>query len=454
MEPVKINDLVRAVNGRAASFGERTFQDVSTDSRTVREGEVFFAIAGERLNGHAYVSSALERGAAAAVVAEDRPEWPSERVIRVPDTTAALLDFAAWYRRGFDVRPVAVTGSVGKTTTKEMVAAVLSADGPTLKTQGNQNNEIGLPKTLLSLNRKHKYAVIEMGMTGLHQIDSLSEASCPEIGLITNIGVSHLETLHTRENILRAKLEICAGIPDGGTLIVNADNDLLGTVRTDRLRLFTYGMHSAGADVRILRYQEEQAKTSLTLCWEGREYDAEIPCIGEHNVYNAAAAFAAGVRMGIPAEKVIPALLTYEPTGMRQRMVQFHNMLIVEDCYNAAPDSMQAALRTLSRLGTGRKIAVFADMLELGPVSEESHAALGTWTAASGTDMLLCYGPRTGKTVLAAREAGMKEAYHFDSKDELTLFLTAHAREGDCILVKGSRSMALEDVLHNFYAAK
>ena len=427
---------------------------MSTDSRTVREGEVFFAIVGERLNGHEYVSAALERGAPAAVVSEERPEWPSDRVIRVADTTAALLDFAAWYRRRFDVRPVAVTGSVGKTTTKEMVAAVLSADGPTLKTQGNQNNEIGLPKTLLSLTRKDKYAVIEMGMTDLHQIDALSLATRPEIGLITNIGVSHLETLKTRENILRAKLEVCEGIPDGGTLIVNKDNDLLGTVRTDWLRLLTYGMRSEDADVRVLRYQEELARTTLTIRWEGREYEAAIPCIGEHNVYNAAAAFAAGVRMGIPAETVIPALMNYAPTGMRQRMVQFHNMLIVEDCYNAAPDSMRAALRTLSHLGTGRKIAVFADMLELGAVSEESHAALGEWTAASGISLLLCYGPRTEKTVEAARRAGMQDAYHFDTKEELTAFLTAHAREGDSILVKGSRSMALEDVLHNFYAAK
>ncbi len=452
MRPVAIQEFVQAIGGVCPpGIGTGPVQEISTDSRTIHEGAVFFAIVGERLNGHDYVTAALEKGALAAVVSERR-DWKADNVVLVEDTTEALLRFAGWYRRQFSPRLVGVTGSVGKTTTKEMIYAVLSADGKTLKTQGNLNNQIGLPKTLLELNPSYRNAVVEMGMSNLGEIAVLSRAAAPTIGVITNIGVSHLETLRTRQNILRAKLEIAEGMADGSRLILNVDNDLLCTVQMPRLQCMTYGVTNPDADVRAVEIDAGRATTAFNVLHNGKRTAVTIPCIGDHNVLNALAAFCVGLCIGLEPDRIAAALLQYEPTGMRQRMVQFHGMLVIEDCYNASPDSMHAALGTLSRLPSGRRIAVLGDMLELGELSDSAHIELGRLAARSGVNLLLCYGPQCLKTVEAAQKEGLKQAYHFDDKEKLAAFLSRQAAEGDTILCKGSRAMQLEDVLHSFYS--
>lgn len=452
MQTVSFRALIESIGGMTRhDFAEETFQAISTDSRTVQNGEVFFALIGETLDGHAYAAGALQKGAA-AVVASKPIDCADDRVILVPDTTVALLDFAAWYRSQFTPHTVAVTGSVGKTTTKEMIAAVLEAAGQTLKSEGNQNNQIGLPKTLLRLLPEHEYAVFEMGMSDLNEINVLSRAARPDVGVITNIGVSHLENLKTRENILRAKLEITEGMAEGAPLIVNIDNDLLCNVKCPRQRLMTYGLLNPDADVRALQIEQERTSTRFVIRWNGTDYPAVIPCIGEHNVLNAAAAFAVGVTFGMQPEQIIPALANYAPAGMRQKLVPFGGMMVIEDCYNASPDSMRAALSTLRRIAaTGKRIAVLGDMLELGSMAVSAHKELGDLVAKSDVTVLLCYGLLTGLTVEQAKAAGMEQAYHFESKEALAAKLCELAAEGDAILCKGSRSMQMEDVLKILY---
>lgn len=424
---------------------------VITDSREAGPGALFIALPGERVDGHDYINRALAAGAAAAVAEHDGDYTPAERVLRVKSSLRALLEISALYRSKMPARVIGITGSVGKTTTKEMVAAVMASAFRIIKTEGNQNNEIGAPKTLMSITPETEVAVVEMGMSAPGEIRDLCYAARPMMGIITNIGVSHIERLGSRENILKAKLELADALPDGATLLLCDDNDLLKTVDIPRLRVVRYGLHSNRADIRATIVSATPLSTNFMLHAEGQSLRATIPGTGEHLVQNALAAFGAARAMGIPAETAIEALKNYTPSGQRQKMVEHEGVTMVEDCYNASPDSMRAAIKTLGQFPcSGRRIFVAADMLELGDIAEESHREIGTLCAAEGIDLLLTWGEWAAYATRSARAAGM-ESIHFEKKEDLTRYLIAGARRGDVIWCKASHGMALEEVISAFY---
>ena len=341
-----------------------------------------------------------------------------------------------------------MTGSVGKTTTKEFIHAVLSARYRTHKNEGNQNNEIGVPNTLFALEKSHEAAVIEMGMSGPGEIRDLTRAVRPCVGVITAIGVSHLEYLGTRENILRAKLEIREGMPDGAPLFLCGDNDLLAGVTDERLRVIFYGITNPACAIRAVNIEAEGGETRFTILSPWGEYPARIPIVGLHNVTDALAAFGVGCELGVAPEAAAQALADYLPSGMRQKMISHNGLPIVEDCYNCSPDSLRAAALTLgAETEKGRRILVLSDMLELGPDSARLHAECGRFIARQGIDLLLACGPLSRHTVDGAIEAGMERTAWFETKEALAAQLRTLTRKGDIVWFKASRGQKLEDVI-------
>ncbi len=438
-------------------FGKTPLTNLCTDSREAEPGCLFTAIPGERVDGHRFIPDVLEKGAAA--VLSQKPEGagenPNPRIFYVENTLEALLEIASAYRNRFQIKIAAVTGSVGKTTTKEMIWTALSSQYCVLKTQGNQNNEIGLPRTLLRLAPEHEAAVIEMGMSGLDEIRPLSLAVKPQTAVLTNIGVSHLEHLGSRENILKAKLEILEGLAPGGTLVANLDNDLLGAWLEKQkgvshpFQIITYGIESQ-ADLTAKNVCQSPEGCRFLLCWQGKEYPAYIPCIGLHNVSNALAAVGTALTFQIQPEKALEALEGYVPTGMRQHVVRLNGMYLVEDCYNASPDSMEAAISAMAEMScpqeNGRKILVLADMLELGSIEHQAHYEAGQ-KAAKTADFLLTYGTLAKDYVSGAKSAGMEQAFWYPDKQSLASAVIGLLQPGDMAWFKGSRGMELEQVI-------
>lgn len=424
---------------------------VSTDTRSLPEGCLFIALKGDNFDGHSFISQALESGAAYAVSMEVG-DWPENRVFMVDDTRDALMRVARLHRSGLAAKVTAITGSVGKTTTKEMIACVSEAKSKTLKTEKNLNNEIGLSHTLLGLDETFESAVVEMGMDGPGQMAKLSQTAMPDIAVITNIGVSHIEKFGSREGILAEKMDICAGLANGGDLILCGDNDLLNTVERPEFRITRYGIENKDCPVRAENIAEYSTHTNFEIIWNGSRFDAQIPCLGRHNVYNALAAFCAGICMGVPPQNSVAALKNYRPAGMRQNIVVHNSYTIVEDCYNASPDSMRAALQTLGGIKCdGRRIAVLSDMLELGDFAESAHRETGEYAAQNKIDFLLCTGKLSQGYAEGASAAGMKNTRWFESQDLLFGELKTLIKPGDVIWFKASRGMKLERVIEKVY---
>lgn len=422
---------------------------ISTDSRTVEPGCLYLALRGDRFDGHDYISAAFDKGALAAV-AERVPANEDRPVMVVKDTHQALLDLAAAYRRRFDIPVVGVTGSVGKTSTKEMICAVLSTRYRTLKNEGNRNNEIGMPLSVFNLEDTHQAAVFEMGMSAFGEIARMTRVAVPQVAVITNIGISHIEKLGSRENILRAKLEILEGMPPDGTLIYNGDDELLcGAAKQGlRVRTLCYGIDNPGCTARAANLRIDEAGTAFDLLYAGKSYPAWVPASGRHQVYNALAAFLAGVCLGVEPMRAVEGLRRYRTTGMRQRIEEIGGITFVEDCYNASPDSMRAAFGVLGTVAKGRKVAVLSDMLELGDHARESHLAAGRLAAESGVDMLLCYGDNARFYCEGFRQAKEgADCRHFDTQAELSAAVSRELGSGDTVLFKASRGMKLEDTV-------
>ena len=398
---------------------------VVTDSRKVEPGCVFVCFPGERVDGHDYAAGAYRSGAEYIVANHPVEGVPADRTVIVPDSGKAMIRMASNYRMLFSPRMIGVTGSVGKTTTKEFCYAVLSAFGKTLKTEGNQNNDIGVPNTLFRLTDDTEYAVVEMGMDHAGEIERLTRCARPSAGIITMIGVSHLENLGTRENILKAKMEICTGLPDGAPLALNADNDLLPTASIpSRLRPVWFGIDAANADVRAVDVVTGANGTTFKII------DTQ------YGTFDAA--------------RCAAALATYRTTGMRQHIVEKGGITFIEDCYNASPDSMKAALSVLKALPNARKVALLGDMLELGGASEEGHRHTGEWAADAGVDALIAYGPRSAAMAEAAKARGVA-AVHCQTAEEVLQYVRQFVRPGDAVLVKASHSMGLEQLLQEYY---
>lgn len=448
MQPIPANELLAGL----ALAEPVTIQAVVTDSRKVVPGCVFVCFPGERVDGHTFAAGAYQNGAAYIIANHPVEGVPAERTVVVPDSALAMIRMASNYRILFSPRIIGVTGSVGKTTTKEFCYAVLSAFGNALKTEGNQNNDIGVPNTLFRLAPETEYAVVEMGMDHAGEIERLTRCVRPSAGIITMIGVSHLENLGTRENILKAKMEICAGLPDGAPLVLNADNDLLPTAQVPaRLRAVWFGIEK-DADVRAENIVTGAQGTSFTIVdRENGSFPVSIPTAGLHTVYDALSAYAAATRLGLDPARCAAALSNYQTTGMRQHIVEKGGVTVIEDCYNASPDSMKAAISVLKALPNARKIALLGDMLELGDASEEGHRHTGEWVAEAGINVLIAYGPCSGAMAEAAKAQGVTTV-HCQNEQEVLQCLRQFVQPGDALLAKASHAMKLEELLQDYYA--
>lgn len=425
----------------APQFAARTFCGANFDTRRLQPGELFVAVTGAR-DGHDFAPDALSKGAAAVLAS--RPLAESVPAVYVSDTVAALQAIAAHYRQTLPLTSVGITGSVGKTTTKEMIAAVLETTFRTEKTAANFNNGLGLPVTVLGLAPDCEAAVLEMGMNHFGELSVLTRIAQPDIAVITNIGTMHIENLGSREGILKAKLELLEGLRPNGSVIFNGDDDLLCTV-AEKYHATTFGF-SAHCDVRAENLTAEGETQRFTVAADGLRFEVTLPVAGRHNVLNALAAVAVGRRMGVSPEAMQRALVDFHNTGMRQRIYALHGMTVIEDCYNAGPESMRAALQVLHDTKTdGRRIAVLGGMLELGDHAPQAHFEVGQ-LAAKTADAVFAYGAHSEQYVRGAQGSGIPAA-QYPTHEALAEALKAYAKPGDVLLVKGSRGMRMERVL-------
>jgi UDP-N-acetylmuramoyl-tripeptide--D-alanyl-D-alanine ligase len=449
MNKLLLSEIAKAVSGKA--FGECEIKDISIDSRQINKDTLYVAIIGERFDGHTFCKSAQDNGAVAFMVSKEPTDCNLPYVL-VDNTEDAFLELSKYYLSKLNIKRVAVTGSVGKTTTKEMVYSVLSQKYKTLKTQGNLNNQIGLPRTIFSLDDTYEAGVFELGMSDFGEISKLSKAVRPEMAIITKIGVSHMETLGSREGIMKAKLEVLDGMQNGAPLFVSADDDYLGNYTSSTHRVVKFAIKNKKADYIAEDIKENGYETEFTVLFNGNSQKVTIPTIGQHNVYDALSAFAVGMECGVSPKDIAEGLKNYKPSGMRQNVVNHNDITVIEDCYNASPDSMKASISTLDGMKcNGKKIAVLADMLELGHISKDAHYDVGKWVAESNIDVLLCYGDESKNMEKGAKDFNQKSVIHFDSKDDLNKELVKTVNKGDIVLFKGSRGMALEESIKFLY---
>ena len=452
MEKIHASKLLAGLMPAGFLTSDPEVELVTTDSREVRPGCIFVAFPGERFDGHDFAAKALEEGAAFVVVNHPVEGVPAEKAILCPDSYHAMMVMGANYRSQYHPKVVGVTGSVGKTTTKQMTYAAIAGFGSTIKTEGNQNNELGLPRTMFRIGKETQYAVVEMGMSHAGEIERLSKCARPDVGIIICIGVSHIGNLGSQENICKAKLEICAGLPEGAPLVLNGDDPFLRkAVLPDHVRPVWFSLGDENADVCALSIQQDEKGMSFVLeDHEEGTFLVKIPAMGRHNVANALAAYCAATRLGLNARRVIAGLADFEQTGMRQKVVHARGVDVIEDCYNANPDSMKAALAMFREYPCKRRFALLGDMLELGDLSREAHEELGRLAAESGLYCLITYGEQAKRTAVVAAAKGV-ETLHADSYREAADALLDRVQPGDAVLVKASHGMALEKVLDIFY---
>lgn len=427
-----------------------TVTGMQHDSRDVRPGDLFVALSGGRTDGHGFVENAKEAGAAAALV--EHPVEVDLPQLVVRDTLAAYGDIARGYRTETGVKVVAITGSVGKTTTKEMLAGALSGKYRVAKTQGNHNNNLGLPMTIMEMPAETEVAVLELGMNHFGEMSYLTSIAKPDVVVITNIGTMHIEHLGTREGILKAKLEIMQGLADDGVAVFNGDEPLLWNLREGKHRRIYFGIENDRCDVVAEDVRQMDGGVYFTARGLGKQFQVYVPQEGRHTVYNALATIAVGLLCQVSAESIQYQLGLFHNTGMRQRVYEENGYTIIEDCYNAGPESMEAALRVLKEHQTeGRRIAVLGDMLELGSRAMAEHYRVGR-LAAESADMVLAFGRHSVRIVSGAVTGGMSSqcAIHYDEQDAMAQALSAFAKPGDVLLFKGSRGMKMEQVLKLF----
>ena len=431
---------------------EEVAQGYSIDSRTVGSGQLFFAVKGERLDGHDFVESALEKGAAAAVVRKDQLGRYSgaTRLLAVEDTLVALQTLATAMRKLWGKPLIAVTGSAGKTTTKEAIAHVLSTRFRVLKSEGNFNNHFGLPLMLLKLEPEYDVAVIEMGMSHAGEIRALAKIAQPEIGVVTNVAPVHLEFFDSLAGIARAKYELIESLPAGAVAVLNADDEYVSQFGRDfKGKVVMYGTR-ATADVRAESVQSKGP--------EGVEFDvvigsvrehARLPLVGEHNVLNALAAVSVGLERGLKPSEAVGALATLAAADKRGQVLQVGNITVINDCYNSNPKALEAMVDALATMSAKRRIVVAGEMLELGPAGEEMHRRAGQHAAEKKIDVLVGVRGLALAMVEGARQAGTRAEF-VAGPEEAGEWLARETRDGDVVLLKASRGVKLEKALETW----
>ena len=433
-----------------AKYKDVTFLGANNDSRKIEEDQLFVALLGER-DGHDFISAALEKGAAAVLCTHCDGDYPA---IVVADTRIALGQIARGEREKIGMKVVGVTGSVGKSTTKEMIAAILESTYRVAKTPANHNNDIGMPMAILSIPEDTQVAVLEMGMNHFREIAYLTSIGKPDVAVIVNIGTMHIEHLGSMEGILRAKLEIMEGMPADGKIILNGDDNLLWNQRNSLNREVVYfGVQNKESTVVAAGVSQGEAGLHFAITAGTEAFSVTLALEGEHFVLDALAAIAVGKELGVPANKIAESLSAFRNMEGRQEIYQKNGYNIIQDCYNAGPESMNAALTVLGNR-TGRRVAVLGDMLELGVCSDAEHYKIGR-VAAKNADILLAYGPSSERMLYGAITGGMSQnnARAFTDKEKMTQALLQMVRPGDTLLFKGSRGMRMEQVLEKFLEA-
>lgn len=443
MIPCKAEDICRGVHGTLLQGGA-DITGVSTDSRTVGEGDLFIPLVGGRFDGHAYLTMALEKGAAGCLC-QKAPETllPGKFYILVEDTTRALGDLAGWYRNLFPIPVVQVTGSAGKTTTKEMLASVLGQHGKTLKTLANFNNHIGTPQTLLRLTQEEWAAVIETGMDHFGDLSYLAPVVTPTLAVITNIGDAHIENLGgTRQGTLRSKSEIFEGLRNDGLAVLNGDDELLNTLDLPFATLRCG--KGENCDVRVTDIVDRGIEgIDCTVTTKNDTYRLEIPSPGNYMIYPASMAVAIGEHLGMDKAEIIAGVAAYVSTGSRMRRIRLkEERLVIDDCYNANPQAMSEALRILAK-SDKRKLAILGDMGELGDLTPAAHRAAGELAASLGLDAVVAIGPKSADIAVGGGEV----VRHFMTRQEAMPTIHQLFTPGTTALVKASHAMAFENIV-------
>ena len=452
MEALSVKDLLQATNGNLISGNELDeINNIAIDSRKAKLGDVFIAIIGENLDGHKFMQSALDNGCKTFIKNRSNSikfESSDINLIEVDDTTIALGDIAKYYKEKFVIPYIGVTGSVGKTTTKDMIYAAISNNFDTLKNEGNFNNHIGVPLTLFNLNKKHECAIIEMGMSNFNEIEYLANIVNPKIGVISNIGLSHIENLGSQDGILKAKLEITTNFDENNILILNGDDEYLSKVCKEdcNYNLKTFGFNSNN-DVYCTEYIMSEDSINFKCIINGKEEAIFIPTVGKHNIYNAMAAILVGLTLGMKLEDIKLGLRGFTASKMRLDIFKKDDLTIINDAYNASPDSMKAALDILGRYEK-RRVAILGDMFEMGEHSEYGHRLVGE-SSINNVDVLITVGDMSKFISDEAKKLGLdsNNIYHFKTKELAIESLDSLINKDDAVLVKASRGMKLEEIV-------
>ncbi|MBO3377231.1 UDP-N-acetylmuramoyl-tripeptide--D-alanyl-D-alanine ligase [Clostridium perfringens] len=446
MLELNLQEIVKATKGALLKEADvKEIKAVSTDTRKIEEGTMFIALKGENFNGNNYVLDAFNKGAKIAIVDEvkcDLNELKEDvALIKVQNTGRALMDLAKFYREKLGLKVVGITGSAGKTSTKDLVAAVLSYKYKVFKTKGNFNNEIGLPLMILELDSTYDVAILEMGMRGLGQIKELAEIASPDLGIITNIGISHIEILKTRENILKAKMEIATFFDKNNTLVVCGNDDFLGALPEAEYKIVKTGV---GENFKIgaknIALEELSSKFTVYDGEKEEEFSLDMP--GEHNISNLMLGIAIAKELGVSFEEMKRGLKNIEATSMRLELIKKDGFSILNDCYNSSPVAVKSAIDVMKNIEGKRRMAVLGTMRELGHKSEEAHEEIGKYAKENGIEKVLCFGDFS---------ENIKEGYGegctvYENKEELIKDLLNIICDGDIILVKASRSLKFEEI--------
>ena len=459
MKDILVRDIIKICNGKLICGNqEEICEDFSRDSREINEGDIYLGIKGERFNGADFYKEALKKGAKGCILQdvevskEEIDTYKDKFIIIVENVIDALQKIAKYKRSLYDIPVIGITGSVGKTSTKDIIASVMATKYNVLKTQGNYNNEIGLPLTILKL-KEHDALVLEMGMSAFKEMSLLTDIAKPTTGVITIIGSSHIGELGSRENILKAKLEILEGLDKNGALVINNDNDLLNLWNKENLdnhKHITYGIENKSIlNAKNIYIREDGSSFDVQI--NGIDYTVDIPVAGKHFIYNSLAAIAVGLENNIEIERIIEGISNFTLTKRRMEIIKnSNNVTIINDCYNASYESVKAALEYLESVSANRKIAVLGDVLELGGFSKQMHQKMGEEVINNNIDILVTVGKEAEAIADIAKNKGEKvEVYSCDNNIDASNLLKDIMKENDVILVKASNGMHFEEIVES-----
>ncbi len=450
---LSLNEILEAISGKVIVEGKTDFNKICIDTRKIEIDNIYLAIKGERFNGNKFVVEAFEKGASIAIVDEiffDKKELKQGKtVIKVENSEKALLDLANFYRKKLGIKIIGVTGSCGKTSTKDLIAAFLSYKYKVFKTKGNFNNQIGLPLMILELDSSYEVAVLEMGMSDLGEIDILANCARPDIAVITNIGLSHIENLKTQDNILKAKSEIFNYFDENNTLIINGEDNYLSKIKNKCFEIIRIG-YNHEYDVYASNIILREDNTSFTINDKEREFNFEIPMAGKHNVLNSMLAIAVAKKLNVSFSEMEKGIKNLEATSMRLQVIKKELFTIINDCYNASPDSMKSSIDVLNSYKNRRKIAILGTMNELGDEAINAHKEVGYY-AKDKVDLLIAIG---NYKECYKNGFGLDNIITFEDKNEFIKSINTIIKKDDVILVKASRGIKFEEIVNSLEEAQ